>query len=101
MALGSVQPVAGISSYFRILIYVVAASGVSISFFLLTTAGMLLMVLGQGIIIPDPILHLDDGIFRGAGADNDPFRTGIYDHSAAHGAGGGIAEDLSGGGVLS
>lgn len=53
----------------------------------------------DGIIFVDPLLDLHDGILRFCVADDDALQSGVDDRSAAHGAGGGVAQELSAVGV--
>ena len=56
---------------------------------------LLLDALRQRIVVVDPVLHFDGTVFGGGIADDDALDTGVDDQAAAHGAGGGVGDQLA------
>ena len=56
----------------------------------------ILYLLGQRVVLADPILHMDNGILLVCAADHHPVDARVDDHAAAHGAGRGVVEQLAG-----
>ena len=53
----------------------------------------------DGLVVLDPVLHVHHGVFGGGVANDDLGNAGVDDVPAAHGAGGGVVQQLPRDGV--